>query len=116
MIFKALGVTFAPVTNTPAEEKYSVSKVVARMVWSCCPLERTCEVLLLVKKLGELLELLDTDIGIGAEFDVNETDLGFARLLAGPGDGSVALEHLFRRAGSESHLSASRATGVVAVL
>lgn len=78
--------------------------------------KRTCEVLLLVKKLSKLLELLNSDIRVRAEFNVDETDLGFARLLAGPSDGSVALEHLFRRAGSESHLSASRTAGVVAVL
>jgi hypothetical protein len=77
---------------------------------------RTCEVLLLVKKLGKLLELLNADIGVGAEFDVDETDLGFARLLAGPGDGSVALEHLFGGTGSESHFGAGGTAGVVAVL
>ena len=78
--------------------------------------KRTCEVLLLVKKLSELLELLNADIGIRAEFDMDETNLGFARLLAGPGDGSVALEHLFGRTGSEGHFGAGGAAGVVAVL
>lgn len=116
MIFRALGVTLAPVTKTPG--KSSVSKVVQTCCGSvpCLCQKRTCEVLLLVKKLSKLLELLNANIGVRAEFDMNETDLGFARLLAGPGDGSVALEHLFRGTGSESHFGAGGAAGVIAVL
>ena len=77
---------------------------------------RTCEVLLLVKKLSELLELLNTNIGIRAEFNVDEANLGLARLLARSRDRGVAFEHLFGRACGEGHLCASGAAGVVAVL